>query len=119
VPDPREGPPAGEFRQRLEETSPESLPPGVLDAARDACSGTLDIETAFLCWASAEVAGQPAERYLLLGLKISRPVEGPRDVELDLALSLLRRLPKPPGLRVAVLADRAVPAWRVKGVEVT
>ena len=119
MPDPHEGLPAREFRQRLDQTSPESLPPGVMDAARNALDGIVDVETVFLCWASVDVPGQPADRHLLLGVKVNRPVEGPDDLDHDLALSLLRRLPVPAGLHVAVLADRAVPAWRMKGVEVT
>ena len=113
-------PPA--LRKMLLETSEDAIPPALADAIRRACSGDSEVEAAYVCSVAIERDGQPPEQRLELGVKLTRPIGNPRDLG-ESPARLLRELgTREPGLLqqvdLAVLADRAVSAWRRCGVRI-
>lgn len=110
------------FRQRLLRTAPESLPPGVEDAARKLCRGSDSVDAAFLCLVLVEVEGSEPITRLELGVKLSRPIQAPADIDHSLGGPIRAGLARDAAfsgqVRLALLADRAVEGWASHGVQV-
>jgi hypothetical protein len=103
--------------QRLLDTS--AVPQELAAELAAFCAGRDEIAEAFLCEIERTVEGEQPTRSLSLGVDLVWPVSEPEDsrgVSLTLATALPPELMRRVG--VAVLADRAVPAWRTRGRQI-
>lgn len=102
--------------QRLVRTMPDSLPPGLADRIAELCNDRRDVEAAWLCAVETDAQEQRLQLGIKLRTSVSRPEDlGHQPMELIRAVTavdpgLLRELP------LAILADRAVPAWESRGI---
>jgi hypothetical protein len=110
------------FREQLVPTEPNAVDVEIAERIQLFCRISPDVEAAYICAAERTHEGEEPTHELLLGVKLTIPVNGPGDsgtrtFELTRRFSaehpdLLKRL----GFRV--LADRAVPAFEHYGLQV-
>jgi hypothetical protein len=106
-------------RERLLETPLERVPAGTADALAAFCADRPEVRRAFLCEVERTVEGEEPTRGLSFAVDLTWPVAEPEDsrgVSPLLASALVERDPElVREVGVAVLADRAVPAWQRLG----